>query len=78
MSAPPPDPKEALRKQLTSAVVWTVLSAALAVFMFVYSNKVDPAKKNFYLLAGAVAAIAAAINGYNGWLVYQKTKTPPQ
>jgi hypothetical protein len=76
MSAPPPaDPKEALRKQLTSAVIWTVLAAALAVFMFVYSNSVGPERKNFYLLGGAVAGIAALINGYNAWQTYEKTKT---
>jgi hypothetical protein len=34
-------------------------------------------KKNFYLLAGAVAVIAAAANGYAAWNLYQKSKTPP-
>ena len=74
MSAPPPDPKEAAKKELTNAAVWAVLAAALAVFMFVYSGQVPPEKKNFYLVGGAVGAIIATVNGYSAYTLYEKSK----
>ena len=72
-----PDPKDAAKKELNSAILWAVLAAAFAVFMFVYSGKVEPEKKNFYLLGGAVGAILAAVNGYSAWQAYEKSKKPP-
>ena len=75
MSATPPsDPKEAAKKELTNAVVWTVLAVAFAIGAFVYSNKVAAEKKNFYLIAGAIGAILAAVNGYSARTVYNKSK----
>jgi hypothetical protein len=76
-TTPPSDPKEAAKKDLTGAIIWTALAAAFAVFMFVYSGRVEPEKRNFYLLGGAVGAIIAAINGYNAWTLFQKSKEPP-
>ena len=73
-TTPPPDPKGAAKKELSNAVIWAVLSAAVAAFMFVYSNKVGVEKKNFYLLAGAAGAVVTAVNGYNAWVLHQKTK----
>ena len=73
MSTPPPDPKEAAKKELTNAVVWAALAAALAVFMFAYSGQMAE-KKNFYLLGGAVAAVVAAVNGYSAYTLYEKSK----
>jgi hypothetical protein len=71
-----PTPKDAAKKELTTAVIWTVIAAGVAVFMFVYSGKVDPAKKNFYILGAVVGLIIAAVNGYSAWTAYQKTKPP--
>lgn len=73
----PTDPRSDLRKQLTSAIVWTVLAAAIAVLLFVQAVRPDNDKKNFYILAGVVAVIAAAANGYAAWNLYQKSQSPP-
>ena len=73
-TTPPTDPKEAAKKEYSNAVIWAVLSAAFAVFMFVYANKVDAEKRNFYLLAGGIGAVVTAVNGYNAWVQYQKSK----
>lgn len=81
MSATPPaapDPKGAARKELNNALLWAVLAAAFAVFMFVYSGKVAPEKKNFYLLAAGVGAALAAVNGYGAYALVQKAKSPPK
>jgi hypothetical protein len=83
MSAPPPptppgEPHDAARKERNNALVWTVLAAAFAVFLFVYSANVDPEKKNLYLIGGGVGAVVAAINGYNAWTLFQKSKQPPK
>lgn len=81
MSATPPtdpkDPKDAAKNAVNNAILWSGLAIAFAVFMFFQSGKVDPEKKNFYLLAGGVGAIVGAINGYNAWTLHQKTKQPP-
>lgn len=77
MSSPPPnDPKNNSGKELTNSLFWTVLAVAVAVFWFVYSGKVDAEKKNFYLIAGGIAAVVAAINGYSAWTLYNKSKPP--
>lgn len=79
-TTPPNDPKDAANKaksELTNAVVWTVIAVAVAVFMFVNSGKVEPEKKNFYLVGSAVGAILAAVNGYSAWTLYNKSKQPP-
>jgi hypothetical protein len=73
-----PDPKQAAKKELTSALIWTVIAVAVAVFMFVYSGMVDPEKKNFYLIGGAIGAILALVNGYSAWNAYNKSKAPPK
>lgn len=73
-TTPPTDPKGAAKKELSNAVIWAVLSAALAVFLFVYSGKVAAEKKNFYLLAGGIGAVVTAVNGNNAWVLYQKSK----
>jgi high-affinity Fe2+/Pb2+ permease len=75
MSATPPnDPKAAAKKELNNAILWAVLAAAFAVGMFIYSGKVEPEKKNFYLLGGAIGAILAAVNGYSAYTLSQKAK----
>ncbi len=71
-----PNPKDTAKKELTNAVIWTVIAAAVAAFLFFQSAKVDPEKKTFYLIGGAVGAIIAVINGYSAWTTYQKTKPP--
>lgn len=82
MSATPPtdpqDPKDAAKKEVNNALLWAILAAAFAVFMFMQSGKVDPEKKNFYLLGGGIGAILAAINGYGAWAAMQKAKQPPK
>jgi hypothetical protein len=75
MSTPPPtDPKGAVKTDLTSAIVWVLLSAAFAVFMFVQSDKVDAEKKSFYLVAGGIGVVGMAINAYSAWNLYKKSK----
>jgi hypothetical protein len=78
MSSTPPsdpkDPKDAAKNAANNAILWSGLSVAFAVFMFVQSGKVDPEKKNFYLIGGGIGAIVAAINGYNAWMLSQKAK----
>lgn len=77
MSTPSEDPKGAAKKDVTSAAVWSGLAAAVAVGLFVYSEKVEPGKKNFYVLGAAVSGILAAVNGYGAWTAYNKLKQPP-
>jgi hypothetical protein len=77
MSTAPPDPENFARKQFMSAMLWVVLSAAIAVVVFLRAAEPNQDKKNFYLLAGVVAAIAAIMNGYSAWQAYKKWKSPP-
>ena len=80
MSATPPtDPKnapDAAKRELNNAILWAVLAAAFAVGMFVYSGKVDPEKKTFYLVAGGIGAIFAAVHVYGAYTLSQKSKQP--
>jgi hypothetical protein len=78
MSATPPDPKPPNdpRKEAGDALVWTLLAAAVAVGLFVYSGQVPAEKKNFYQLAAGVGALVAAYNGFAAWTAYNKTKQP--
>ena len=77
-TTPPTDPKDAAKKELNNAILWAVLAAAFAVGMFIYSGKVEPEKKNFYLLGGAIGAILAVVNGYSAYTLSQKSKQPPK
>lgn len=81
MSATPPtdpkSPQDEAKKQLNSAIIWTVIAAAVSAGMFYYSGQADPEKKNFYLIAGAIGAILAVVNGYGAWTAYNKSKQPP-
>jgi hypothetical protein len=70
---PEPNPKDAERAR-SNATLWAVLAGVFAVGLFFYSNKVDPEKKNLYLIGGAVAAIIAAFNGYTAYTLSQKAK----
>jgi hypothetical protein len=74
MSSPPPSAPKGPESESSNALIWAVLAAGFAIGMFVYSGRVEPEKKNFYLLAGAVGAIMAAVNGYGAWTAYQKAK----
>ncbi len=58
-------------------MIWTVLAIAVAVLLFVQVARPEDDKKVFYILAGVVAVIAAAANGYAAWSLNQKSKTPP-
>src|SRR5262245_41269568 len=61
-NTPPTDPRATARKQFTSAVIWTVLAVVIAVVLFMQAAKPDNDKKNFYILAGVIAVIAALVN----------------
>jgi len=61
---------------MINALIWAVLAAGLSVFLFIYANKPDNDRRNFYLITGAVAAIVAVVNGYSAWQAYEKTKPP--
>jgi hypothetical protein len=67
MSTTPPNGAKDSKKELNNALVWAFLAAAFAVGMFLYSGKVDPEKKTFYLIGGAIGAIVAVFNGYTAW-----------
>jgi membrane protein DedA with SNARE-associated domain len=75
MSAPP-TPPDASRNELTSALVWAFGAAVVAVFAFFRAGQLEE-KRTFYLIAGAVAAVIAVVNGYSAWVTYKKAKTPP-
>jgi hypothetical protein len=81
MSATPPtdpkNPKGAAKQQLSGAVLWTVLALAFAIGLIYYGTTVDQEKKNFYFIAGGIAAVIAAVNGYSAWTLFQKSKQPP-
>jgi high-affinity Fe2+/Pb2+ permease len=75
----PKDPKEAAKKEINSALLWALLAAAFAVYMFVDAGRVDTdQKRNFRYLMGAVGAIVAVVNGYSAWALMQKSKQPPK
>ena len=74
MSTPAPDPPRG--SQLTSAVLWTLGALGVAVFAFFRAGQLEE-KRNFYLIAGAAAAILAIVNGYGAWQAYQHSRTPP-
>lgn len=77
MSTTPPtdnDPKAPAKRELNNAILWAVLAAGFAVFMFVQAGKVEPEKQNFYRIAGVAGAILAAVNGYGAWAASQKKK----
>ena len=79
MSATPPPAgsNDKTKKELNNAILWAVLAAAFAIGMFAYSGKVEPEKKNFYLIGGGIGAILAVVNGYGAWALMQKAKQPP-
>ncbi len=62
----------------TTAVVWTVLAIGVAIFMFFYSEHVEPEKQNFYLIGAVLAAIIAVINGWSAYSLFQKSKSGPK
>ena len=67
------DPKS--KKEQSNAVLWALLAAVFAAFMFVRaSDPVYEKQKNFYLLAGGAGAVLAAVNGYGAWTASQKPK----
>jgi membrane protein DedA with SNARE-associated domain len=74
---PPSDPKAEFRKQFISALVWTIIAAVVAVFLFVQVPRQDDDKKTFYIIAGVIAVVAALVNGYAAWNAHQKSKLPP-
>lgn len=79
MSTPAPDQSRGNDlKGPTTAVVWTVLAIGVAIFMFFYSDRVEPEKQNFYLIGAVLAAIIAVINGWSAYSLYQKSKSAPK
>ncbi|MDW8196434.1 MAG: hypothetical protein RMJ56_02385 [Gemmataceae bacterium] len=62
----------------TTAVVWTVLALGVAIFMFWYADRVEPEKRNFYLIGAAIAAIITVMNGWSAYSLFQKSKSPPK
>lgn len=76
MSTPPTDPPAPARKELTSALVWTLGAVVVAILAFAKAADAGE-KRNFYLIAGAIAMIAVLWNGYSAWLAYKQSKSPP-
>ena len=77
MSAPSPDPKdEAAKKERSNAIVWALVSAAVAVGLLMYAGRTEPEKQKTYYLFAGVAAVIAAVNGYSAWAVHKKTNPP--
>lgn len=77
MATSPNDPKADDRKRIVSAIIWTLLAAGVAVALFIQAARPENEKKNFHILAGTFAIVAAAVNGYAAWKLLQKTRTPP-
>lgn len=64
MSGPSPSAPKGPESVSSNSLIWAVLAAGLAIGIFVCSGRVEPEKKTFYLLAGALGAVTAAVNGY--------------
>lgn len=84
MSATPPtdpnakDPKPpAASNTLSNALIWALLAILFAGGLIYYGTTIEGEKKNFYFIAGAVAAIIGLYNGYIAWTIFQKSKEPP-
>jgi hypothetical protein len=75
MSTPPTAPGDSPRKERTTALLWTLSAVVVAVLAFVRAAEPGE-KRNFYLIAGVVAVIAALWNGYGAWLASRPPKTP--
>jgi hypothetical protein len=76
MSMTPTDPPAPPRKELASALVWTLGALVVALLAFIQAAD-GGEKRNFYLIAGAIAVIALLWNGYSAWLAYKQSKAPP-
>jgi hypothetical protein len=75
MSAPGPETPRG--NPWTSALIWTVVALAVAIFAFFRAGQLEE-KRTFYLIAGAAAAALALMNGYGAWQAYQRSRTPPK
>jgi hypothetical protein len=73
-TSPPTDPGPAPERDVTGAFVWTLCAGLVAAYAFM---KAPDAGRNqtFYLIAGAVAVIAALWNAYGAWIAF-KGKPP--
>jgi high-affinity Fe2+/Pb2+ permease len=71
-----PEPNQAAKKELSGAITWAVLSAAVAVGILLYAGKVDQDKRSTYFLLGAIGLAVAAVNGYSAWTLSKKAKPP--
>jgi ammonia channel protein AmtB len=79
MSATPPDPKDAAKKEANNAILWALLAAALAAYMFVSAPGIeDEKKRTFYYVGGVIAGLVAAFHGYAAWVAHNKAKQPPK
>ena len=77
-TTPPTGPiDDVSKKELRYAIIWGVLVGGVAVYAFIYSGRVEPEKKGFYLIAGASALAYAAYNLYATWRMAEKLRKPP-
>jgi hypothetical protein len=74
MTGPSPSAPQGQERESSNALIWSALSAGFAIGMFIYSGRVEPEKTTFYVIASAIGALMAAVNGYGAWTAYQKTK----
>lgn len=59
---------------MLNGLVWALIAAGLTIGLAVYAMQPDNEKRNFYLLAAALAGLATLINVWWVYLGYQQIR----
>jgi hypothetical protein len=77
MMPSPAETPESGRRQFINGVIWAVLSAALTIGLLVYAWQPDNDRRDFYLVAAALAGVATLVNAWSAYQGYRQSRTPP-